>query len=100
MCQYVVHFVLLHYTTFLADLECLFFHMNFGIRLSSCLIRILLRLIHISVTISTSIRDVFPEGESHQLSSGSQLWEQGVVFSRGHLAMSAGSFDCHYWAGT
>lgn len=83
MCQCVVHFVLLHYTTFLADLECLFFHINFGIRLSSCLIRILLHLIHISVIVSTSIQDVFPEGESHQLEQWFSIVGAGGGFLQG-----------------
>lgn len=83
MCQYVVYFVLLHYTTFLADRECLFFHMNFGIRLSSCLIRILLRLIHISVTVSTSIRDIFPKGESNQLEQWFSIVGAGGGFLQG-----------------
>lgn len=52
---------------FLAVLKYLFFYTNFGIRPSSSLVRILLSLIYVSVAVSVSIQDVFPEGKNHQL---------------------------------
>lgn len=71
-----LHYTPSHFTfrIFLAVLERLFFHMNFGVRSRSSPIRILLSLIYLSKTVTVSIQDIFPEGKNHQLeSSGSQL---------------------------
>ena len=72
----------LHYTPshltfriFLAVLERLFLHMNFGVRSSSSPIRILLSLMYISKTVTVSIQDIFPEGKNHQLEQWFSTWQ-------------------------